>query len=112
MGQKDENYKLSGIVEMDDCYLGGPSRNGKRGRGTDKPKAVVALSKSENGIPLFARMRVVGDFTGKTLQQIVYEYFTGKPKVECDGCYSYRGQKTWRWSTIAIKPAICLGCTR
>jgi hypothetical protein len=28
--------KLSGIVEMDDYYVGSPSINGKRGRGTDK----------------------------------------------------------------------------
>ena len=36
MAQRDENYALSGIVEMDDGYVGGATHNGKRGRGTDK----------------------------------------------------------------------------
>ena len=36
MAQRDEKYALSGIVEMDDGYVGGATHNGKRGRGTDK----------------------------------------------------------------------------
>lgn len=59
MTQRDEKYALSGIVEMDDGYVGGATRNGKRGRGTDKAKIVVALSKTENGVVLFTRIQVV-----------------------------------------------------
>ena len=47
MGQRDAQYLLSGIVELDDGYVGGHTRNGKRGRGTDKIKIVVAVSKSK-----------------------------------------------------------------
>lgn len=36
MEQRDEHYQLSGIVEMDDYYVGVSSHNGKHGRGTDK----------------------------------------------------------------------------
>lgn len=91
MGQRDANYQLSGIVEMDDCYVGGPSHNGKQGRGTNKTKVVVAVSKAKDGIPLFARMKVVEDIKRKTLQQIGDEYFDSKTKVECDSYHSYRG---------------------
>lgn len=42
MGKRDEKYLLSGIVELDDGYVGGASHNGKRGRGTNKAKIVVA----------------------------------------------------------------------
>ena len=91
MEQRDRHYQLSGIVEMDDYYVGGPSHNGKRGRGTDKIKAVAAISKTEDGIPLFVRMKVVDDFKGKTLQQIVDQCFAEQTKVECDGYHSYRG---------------------
>ena len=90
MEQRDRHYQLSGIVEMDDYYVGGPSHNGKRGRGTDKIKAVAAISKTEDGIPLFVRMKVVDDFKGKTLQQIVDQCFAEHTKVECDGYHSYR----------------------
>ena len=89
MGQRDENYQLSGIIEMDDGYVGGPSHNGKRGRGTDKPKIVVALSKTENGAALYARMKVVENIQGQTLQEIADSYFAPKSKVACDGYRSY-----------------------
>lgn len=74
MGQRDADYVLSGLVELDDCYPGGPCSGGKRGRGTDKSKVVVALSKTDHGIPLFAHMQVVEDFQTKTLQEFVYQY--------------------------------------
>ena len=90
MAQRDENYALSGIVEMDDGYVGGATRNGKRGRGTDKARIVVALSKTENGAALFARMHVVEDVTGGTLQQVVDETVAPGSKIECDGYKSYR----------------------
>ena len=90
MGQREKHYLLSGILEMDDYFVGGPSNNGKHGQGTDKVKAVAAVSKIENGTPLFVRMKVVDDFKGKTLQQIVDQSFTEKTKVECDGYHSYR----------------------
>ena len=89
MGQKDEKYLLSGIVELDDSYVGGPSHNGKRGRGTDKTKIVVAVSKAENGMPLFARMKVVENVQGKTLQEIIDQYFAPQTKAECNGYRSY-----------------------
>ena len=89
MGQRDEKYLLSGIVELDDGYVGGPAHNGKRGRSTDKAKIVVAVSKAENGMPLFARMKVVENVQGKTLQEIIDQYFAPQTKVECDGYQSY-----------------------
>lgn len=91
MGQRDANYQLSGIVEMDDCYVGGTSHNGKRGRGTDKAKVVVAISKSQKGIPMYARMKLVDDIKGRTLQEIVDESITDNTVIECDGYSSYRG---------------------
>ena len=90
MAQRDEKYALSGIVEMDDGYVGGATHNGKRGRGTDKAKIVVALSKTENGAALFTRMQVVEDVTGGTLQQVVDETVAPGSKIECDGYKSYR----------------------
>ena len=89
MGQRGEKYLLFGIVELDDGYVGGPSHNGKRGRGTEKAKIVVAVSKAENGMPLFARMKVVENIQGKTLQEIIDQYFAPQTKVECDGYRSY-----------------------
>ena len=90
MAQRDEKYALSGIVEMDDGYVGGATHNSKRGRGTDKAKIVVALSKTENGAALFTRMQVVEDVTSKTLQQVIGKTVATGAKIECDGYRSYR----------------------
>ena len=100
MGQRDEKYVLSGIVEMDDGYVGGASHSGKRGRGTDKAKIVVALSITENGAVLFTRMQVVEDVTSKTLQQVVDEAVAPGSKIECDG-YRFNRRKTGDRSSCA-----------
>ena len=78
MSQKGKKCKLSGIVEMDDGYVGGASHSGKRGRGTDKAKIVVALSITENGAVLFTRMQVVG------------ETVAPRSKIGCNGYKSDR----------------------
>jgi len=44
MGNQDTGHMLGGIVEFDDCYIGGPTVGKKRGRGTEKAKVFVALS--------------------------------------------------------------------
>ena len=71
-------------------FAGGATHNGKRGRGTDKAKIVVALSKTENGAALFTRMQVVKDVTSKTLQQVIGKTVATGAKIECDGYRSYR----------------------
>ena len=88
--KRDKKYALSGVVEMADGYVGGVLHGGKRGRGTDKAKIVVALSKTENGAALFARMHVVEDVTGKTLQQVIGKTIAQGSKIKCDGYRSYR----------------------
>ena len=49
MGERDKDYVLSGIIELDDAYFGAPTSNGKRGRGTDKTSVLAAVSLTEQG---------------------------------------------------------------
>ena len=56
MGQRDAAYLLSGVVEFDDAYFGGPTAGGKRGRGTEKAKVFVALSLDAHGNPQYLKM--------------------------------------------------------
>ena len=57
MGQRDQDYVLSGIVELDDAYFGAPKSNGKRGRGTEKTSALAAVSLTEQGHPRFLKIQ-------------------------------------------------------
>lgn len=112
MGQRDEKYVLSGIVEMDDGYVGGASRGGKRGRGTDKAKIVVALSKSKNGAALFTRMQVVEDVTGGTLQQVVDETVAPGSKSNATAIRAIGTCLALRWTRKSMNLATCTGCTK
>ena len=40
---RSERKQLSGIVEIDECLVGGVDHGGKRGRGTDKAIIVIAI---------------------------------------------------------------------
>ena len=93
MGQRDAQYLLNGIVEMDDGYVGGPCHGGKRGRGTEKAQLVAALSKTEEGIPLFLRWKVVINIQNQTLQEIIDANFKKNTVVECDSYKSYLNLK-------------------
>ena len=112
MAQRDENYALSGIVEVDDGYVGGATRNGKRGRGTDKAKIVVALSKTENGAALFTRMQVVEDVTSKTLQQVVGKAVAPGAKSNATATEAIRTCLAWSWTRKSMNLATCIGCTK
>jgi hypothetical protein len=43
MGDRDENYQLSGVVEMDEAFFGAVTEGGKRGRGTEKTPVAIGL---------------------------------------------------------------------
>ncbi len=53
---------LDGIVELDDTYLGALTHGKKRGRGTEKVKLIVALSKNAAGNPEYVKMSVFKAF--------------------------------------------------
>ena len=90
MAQRDNNYTLAGIVEMDDTYFGKPGKGGKRGRGTSKIKVLVALSKADNRKPQFAKMQVVPNLKGKTIAGFAENFITPGSVVQSDAYHSYR----------------------
>ena len=90
MAERDSNYMLAGIVELDDTYFGKPRKGGKRGRGTTKTKVVVAVSKDEEGKPKYAKMQVVPDLKGKTIGKFAKACIEEGSSVETDAYRSYR----------------------
>jgi len=89
MHDRDQNYVLQGIIEMDEAYLGAPKHGKKRGRGTEREKMAVAVSKDEQDRPLFLRLQIIPDVTTSTLQKIVNSYVKAGSTIECDGYKSY-----------------------
>ncbi len=89
MKERDANYKLSGMIEMDDAYFGSP-RAGTDGRGTSKAKVSVAVKTDEKGNPVYIRMNVMEAVTSKELLRIAEECIVPGSTILSDGLYAYR----------------------
>lgn len=90
MSQRDAQYKLSGIVELDDTYFGKPAKGGKRGRGSSKTKVVVAVSKTSDGKPIYLKMQVVQNLKSKTIGQFAQSNINERAIIQTDAYHSYR----------------------
>ena len=112
MAQRDEKYALSGIVEMDDGYVGGATHNGKRGRGTDKAKIVVALSKTENGTSLFTRIRLLKMSPAARSSRSLAKLLRRAQKSNATATEAIRTCLAWSWTRNSMNLATCTGCTK
>lgn len=89
MSERDTTYMLEGIVEMDDTYIGAKDEGGKRGRGTDKTKVVVALSLGAVDNPLYVKMQVTPDIKGESLRAFALENIVEGSTIRSDSFRSY-----------------------
>lgn len=89
MGQRDTTYQLSGVIEFDDAYFGGPTVGKKRGRGTEKAKVFVALSLDQRGNPLYLKMWVTPDVKKASVKKFAQMAFAEGSTVRSDGYQSY-----------------------
>jgi transposase-like protein len=83
--------KLSGTVEVDECYIGSEEQSGKRGRGTENKILVaiaVELLKGKNQLGR-VRMKVVPDMSKGSLQGFIEENVEPGSTVVTDGWSSY-----------------------
>lgn len=98
MGQRDSEYVLSGIVEMDDTYFSNGSKTGKRGRGTGKAKVIAAVSKDDKGRPKYLKMKVIPNLKGKTIGNFAVGSIADKSQIQTDAYNSYRKPLSERYS--------------
>jgi transposase-like protein len=80
--------RLSGLVEVDETYVGGDAE-GPRGRGALKKSIVViAAEEKTNGIGR-VRMRRISDASGKSLMGFVKDVVTEGATIRTDGWKGY-----------------------
>jgi len=89
MGQRDGTHQLSGIIEFDDAYFGGPVTGKKRGRGTEKAKIFAALSLDEYGNPRYLKMRVTANIKQASVRKFARSAFAEGSVLRSDGYCSY-----------------------
>jgi transposase-like protein len=90
MGDREAQYTLAGIVELDDAFFGAPTEGGKRGRGTEQTKVLVGLSLNEKGHPQYVKMEVVPDVKGITLVEFASRALQPGSQINSDAYHSYR----------------------
>jgi len=86
-----EREQLSGEVEVDETFLGGPKPGGKRGRGAIKSVVVIAVEiKQPKGFGR-VRMRHIPDASGAHLVPFVSDVVLPGASVLTDGWRGYNG---------------------
>lgn len=92
MNARDAQYALSGEIQIDDAYLGGELRGGKAGRGSEnKVPFIAAVSVSEEGHPLFAKLTPVKAFSGECVAEWASSHLDVASRVLSDGLACFRG---------------------
>lgn len=89
MGQRDQNYVLSGIVELDDAYFGAPKSNGKWDRGTEKTSALAAVSLTEQGHPHFLKIQV-SKLNAESVGAVAQQTICSDSEIHIDALGSFR----------------------
>ena len=101
MADRDAQYKLAGLIEMDESFFG-PKSTGKRGRGADcKELVIVAVStwtdKKGEEKPGFAHAFVVEDASAETIEGVLRRLGISDNEIEpliyairSDGWKSYQ----------------------
>jgi transposase-like protein len=89
MSERESGYMLTRIIEMDDSYFGAPDEGGKRGRGTDKTPAVIAVQVDEKGRPMYAKAVVVDNLQGASIIEAAQRMAAPGSEILTDGYKSY-----------------------
>ena len=88
MDQREHQYILAGVLEMDDSYFGAKIK-GKRGRAAGNQSVMVAVSKTKEGKPCFLKMQVVDNVQRDSVRDFLAENIAKGSTVETDSFRSY-----------------------
>ena len=92
MVEREDHYRLSGQIQMDDAYLGGERTGGKAGRGSEnKIPFVAAVSVDNDGHPGRVKLTPVSGFTIKALTHWSKNHLSADCTVVSDGLACFTG---------------------
>ena len=107
MLERDQAQPLTGIIEMDDAYLGGERSGCKPGRGADgKTPFVAAVQTTSDGRPEKVKLTIVKGFRKTELAQWSEQHLTPGSTVISDGLACFSGVLQ---SGCSHEPIVCGG---
>ena len=77
MAERAASYKLAGLIELDDTYVGGP-KPGKRGRGAAGKSKVLMAVETPIDKPRFAAMRQAPRVSGDEIKAMAQTCLAAK----------------------------------
>jgi transposase-like protein len=106
MGERDQEYLLSGIIELDDAFVGGKSTGGKRGRGSEKktPILVACENREKEGRAGYLKMRVVPKIDEQHVKAFSAASITPQQCLKIDGSPTLRTLKNEHQVTHQVVP--------
>ena len=103
MYETGEKYKLKGKVEIDDAYLGGVNKGGKRGRGSENKRPfVAAVQCNEKGHPVFVKLSPVSGFTSKAIKSWAHKYLANGTNTVSDGLPCFNELKKFGEHSVLV----------
>jgi len=88
MAQRDAYYKLAGLIEVDNIYIGA-SKWGTRGRGAAAKAKVVVAVETHRDKPGFATMQQVEQLSGEWISQVLKDRLGEEVVICSDGWRAY-----------------------
>lgn len=88
MAERDAQYKLAGLIEVDDSYFGS-SKPGKRGRGASGKGKVVFAVEVKDDKPGFATIKQVENLGADQISQAIKDHLEEDAEIRTDGWRSY-----------------------
>ncbi len=102
---RPERDMLSGEVEVDETFVGGP-RPGKRGRGAEG-KQLVVIGAEKNGKKMGRiRMKRIADASGKSLETFITTTITKGSTLVTDRWRGYNGVKSLGYNHERVDGAV------
>ena len=100
---RDQEYKLSGLIEIDDAYLGGESTGCKSGRdAAGKSPFVATVEKTEEGHPSRIKFSAVKGFRKTEIATWSKQHLTSGSIVVSDGlsCFAALAEEGYQHDWI------------
>lgn len=91
MKNRNEQYLLEGLMEMDESYFGQKAAPGKAGRGAGHKTAVLgAMEVPDNARPRFAALKTLRDLSSRELKSVLQTLVKEHQILKTDGFSTYR----------------------
>ena len=100
--------RLSGTVEVDETFVGGP-KPGKRGRGAEGKTLVLVAAQQDGKRIGRIRLRRITDASGPTLQAAIEGMIAPGSRVRTDGWVGYNGLEAGGYSHEVVRQEITVG---